>query len=116
MATISGKAAQLDLVIEKNADFSVQLTWTDENNALVDLTSYTADFTAKDTDGNVIINLTELAGITLGGALGTITLDIEDAVTGAYTFDCIDYRLLVTSPTDFVTRLTKGTVSLDVVF
>lgn len=116
MATVSGKAASLDLVIEKNADFSVQLTWTDSLGAAIDLSGYTADLTAKDAAGNTIINLTELAGITLGGVAGTIVIAIEDAVTATYTFDCIDYRLLLTDGSDFVTRLTKGTVTLDVVF
>lgn len=110
-------AAVYNFDIEQGATFSKVVTWYDADGALVDLTSYTAAMKAKvneDDTTPVIIssgdsqNLT----ITLGGALGTITLAMTAAQTAALTFRTAHYDLELTL-TGTVTRLLKGIITLD---
>lgn len=110
-------AAEYNFTIEQGATFSKVITWSDSNGALIDLTSYTAAMKArvnKSDSATVIIssggsqNLT----ITLGGALGTITLAMTAAQTAALSFDKAYYDLELTL-SGTVTRLLKGIITLD---
>ena len=113
MAKIPAKAAQLDIVIEQAAGLDFTLTWLDEEGSPVPLTSYTALLEAKDATGTVILSWTDGNEITLGGTAGTIRVEVDDSITAAYTFDELTHCLKLTSPTSFVTRLIKGSLTLD---
>ena len=86
-------AGTLDFMIEQGATFNLLLTW--EINAVpVNLTGYTARLQARVDieDTETILSLTTGAGITLGGAAGTISLDQSAAQTavlpnGEYVYD-----------------------------
>ena len=102
------------MIIEIGATFGIVITWRDENDALVDLTGYTARMQIRETakDAAQIIELTTENGrIALGGALGTITLSIAVADTEAITDERGAYDLELINPSTEVTRLIKGQVT-----
>ena len=81
----------------------------------IDLTGYDArmQIREKRTSSTFIEELTVgNGGITLGGALGTIALLIDDATTAGYTFKTAVYDLEIISAGSIVTRLLQGTVTL----
>jgi hypothetical protein len=103
-------AGTLDFTIEQGATFNLLLTW-EINDVAVNLTNYTARLAARVDveDTEVILSLTTAnGGITLGGALGTISLDQTATQTtllpaGGYVYDL---ELIAGSGT--VTRLVQG--------
>jgi hypothetical protein len=102
-------AGSFDFTIEQGATFNLLMTYKIDNVA-VNLTGYTARLKARVDveDTEVILSLTtENGGITLGGALGTISLAqtaTETALlqTGSFVYDLE----LITGST--VTRLLQG--------
>ena len=109
-----------NLTIEQGVTLNRVLTWTDSNDALVDLTNYTARAQVRDSKSGStkIVDLTtENGGISLGGAAGTITLTMTDTATAALsalTDGRWDLELISSGGT--VTRLVEGkcTISLEV--
>lgn len=69
-------AGALDFTIEQGATFNLLMTWK-INDVEVNLTGYSARLQARVDveDTETILSLTSGAGITLGGAAGTISLD-----------------------------------------
>jgi hypothetical protein len=106
-------AAVYDFEIEQGASLSVVFTWYDSSNSLVDLTSYTAAMKAKVNvdDTTAVIDSSSNLTITLGGALGTITLIMTASQTAALTFRTTHYDLELTL-NGTVTRLVKGIITL----
>lgn len=101
-------AGTLDFTIEQGATFNLLLTWQ-INNVPVNLTGYTARLQARiDVDEtDTILSLTTGAGITLGGAAGTISLDqtgTQTAILPAGTY-VYDLELILGAA---VTRLVQG--------
>lgn len=113
------KAGLYNITIKQGKHFRVVLTWRDSVNALINLTGYTAVLQArKNVDSPVtLINLTVGSGITLGGTLGTITLNIDSTTTATYTFTNAVYELELTPPNAEKLGLIEGliTVSKEVV-
>jgi len=103
-------AGTYNIICDQGATFGRTITWKDANGDPVDLTNYTARMQVRSivTSDTVAVELTTEDGrITLGGALGTITLTIPATVTddieaGTYAYDLE----LVTGST--VTRLLMG--------
>lgn len=110
-------AGTLDFMIEQGATFNLLLTW--EINAVpVNLTGYTARLQARVDieDTETILSLTTGAGITLGGAAGTISLDQSAAQTAVLPNGEYVYDLELIASNGVVTRLVQGqlTVSAEV--
>jgi predicted MFS family arabinose efflux permease len=107
-------AGSFDFTIEQGATFNLLMTWKIDN-VPVNLTNWTARLQARVDveDTEVVLNLTtENGGITLGGALGTITLNqtaIQTAVlqTGSFVYD-----LELISSVSSVTRLLQGELTI----
>lgn len=116
MATpkLDAQAGKLNIVIEQGSTFNPIFTYKDENDVAIDLTGYTARMQIRSSRTAVgfIEELTTGAGITLGGAAGTIALLISDTDTAAYTFKTAVYDLELISAGGIVTRLLQGTVTL----
>ena len=77
-------AAIYDFEIEQGTTLNKQMVWKDSTGAPVDLSGYTARMQMRPSvsSDTVLLNLTtENGGITLGGALGTITLHFTEANT-----------------------------------
>lgn len=106
-------AGTYDLVIECGATFRRVFTWKDEAGSAINLTGYTAQMQIrKKKDGDILFTLTSADGdIVLGGAAGTITVEIPAAeilntLPAAGVWD-----IELTSGSGFVTRLLEGAVT-----
>ena len=107
------RPGKYDLFILQGATLSAQFIWTDEEDALINLTGYTARLKAREgiDSTNAFLDLTtENGGITLGGAAGTITLNMTAAATAALTTQIGFYDLELISGASFVTRLLQGRI------
>lgn len=107
-------AGTLDFTIEQGATFNLLLTWK-INTVLVNLTGYTARLQARvdveDTE-TVLLLTTENGGITLGGALGTISLDRTATQTTLLPAGTYVYDLELLAGTGTVTRLVQGELNI----
>ena len=102
-----------DITIYQGTTFNQQFTWKDQNNALVNLTGYTARMMARagiDSSTPFITLTTANGGISLGGAAGTITLLMSDASTSALVNGKGVYDLEVINGSGTVTRLLQGNI------
>lgn len=103
-------AGTLDFTIEQGATFNLLLTW-EINDLPVNLTNYTARLQARVDveDTEVILSLTTSnGGITLGGALGTISLDQTATQTTLLPAGGYVYDLELIAGSGVVTRLVQG--------
>jgi hypothetical protein len=109
--------ARYDMTIFQGADFERVLTWSlGEPAVLVNLTGYSARMQLRTYKGSpdVIAELTTDNGsIVLGGAAGTINLDLPATQTEELTPNQYAYDLEVIAPSGFVTRLIEGFVNVD---
>lgn len=110
-------AANHDITIEQGATFTEQWEWQDSAAVPVNLTGYTAKLQIRalpDAASPALVTLTDTAGITLGGATGIITPTITAAVTLTLPIvSALRYDLRMTAPSGKVTRLVKGSASVD---
>jgi hypothetical protein len=104
-----------DLEIKQGATLSLTATWKDSTGTAVNLTGYTARLQVRATydSSSTILSLTSAAGITLGGAAGTIAITATATVTAALTapFSGV-YDLELVSGGGEVTRLLEGTATV----
>jgi len=104
-----------DLEIKQGATLSLTATWKDSAGTAVNLTGYTARLQVRATydSSSTILSLTSAAGITLGGAAGTIAITASAATTAALTapFSGV-YDLELVSGGGEVTRLLEGTATV----
>ena len=108
-----------DLEIKQGATLSLTATWKDSSGTAVNLTGYTARLQVRATydSSSTILSLTSAAGITLGGAAGTIAITASATTTAALTAPWSGvYDLELVSGGGEVTRLLEGiaTVSPEV--
>ena len=106
-------AGSYNFTIEQGATFNLLMTWRIDNVA-VNLTGYTARLQARiDVDEtDTILSLTTGAGITLGGAAGTITLDQTATQTALLPTGEYVYDLELQSSGGIVTRLLQGELNI----
>ncbi len=105
-------AGTYNFTLEQGTTFRRTITWRDQNNALINLTGASAKLQIRDrTTGATIKELTQASGLTLGGAAGTIIINISAADSSAWSFDSAKYDLEVTIASE-VTRLLSGVVTL----
>lgn len=105
-----------NIVVEQGATFRKELTWKDNSGNPIDLTGYTAKMQIRKKHGAAdpaAATLSDADGsITLGGASGTIILNMTSTITAALTLASGFYDLELTSGGGFVTRLLEGTYVL----
>ena len=104
-----------DLEIKQGATLSLTATWKDSSGTAVNLTGYTARLQVRATydSSSTILSLTSSAGITLGGAAGTIAITATATVTAALTAPWSGvYDLELVSGGGEVTRLLEGTATV----
>lgn len=106
-------AGSYNFTIEQGATFNLLMTWKIDN-VPVNLTGYTARLQARiDVDETeTILSLTTGAGITLGGAAGTITLDQTATQTAVLPKGEYVYDLELQSSGGVVTRLLQGELNI----
>jgi hypothetical protein len=106
------------ITVEKGATFTQTMTWKIDSN-VVNLTGYTARLKVR-TDGRtrtpahiLISSLTSTSGITLGGAAGTIRLDLSASQTTSLSPGKYSYDLELESAGGVVTRLVQGNFTVE---
>ena len=106
-------AGAYNFTIEQGATFNLLMTWRIDN-VPVNLTGYTARLQARiDVDETeTILSLTTGAGITLGGAAGTITLDQTATQTALLPKGEYVYDLELQTSGGIVTRLLQGELNI----
>jgi hypothetical protein len=100
-----------DITIYQGTTFNQQFTWKDQNNALINLTGFSARMMARtsiDAAAPFITLTTANGGVVLGGAAGTITLQMNDTQTTALSSTSGVYDLEVIDGVGTVTRLLQG--------
>ena len=117
MATprLSEKAGLLNITIEQGATFNPVFTWKDELGNPIDLSGFSGRMHIRGEieDATTLLEITTAnAYMVLGGALGTITLNVPASITAALDFDTAVYDLELESSGGDVTRLLKGSVGL----
>ena len=104
-----------DLTINQGATFELTVTWKDSAGTAINLTGYSARMQVRETysSSTSIVSLTSGAGITLGGAAGTIAIVISATTTAALTapFSGV-YDLELVSAGGVVTRLLQGAATV----
>jgi len=104
-------AAAHDITIEQGATFVLNLVWRDANDALINISGYTARMQVRATHRSEVKLLdftTENGAITLGGALGTIAVVGLATLTDDVPARPAVYDLELISPSGVVTRLIEG--------
>ena len=101
-------SGRYNLVIEHGSTFQLDLTWTDANGDPVDLSGFSAAMDVRTRDGDLVVDVGADGTITLGGAAGTIAIelplaDVNSLAPGVYVYD-----LLLTSGVGVGTKLLKG--------
>ena len=96
------------MICDQATTFDLQFT-IQTGNTLWDLTNYTATMTIRPFVGSntTTLVLTNGNGITLGGAAGTVDINISAAVTAGFTPSRYAYDFVLDSGT-VVTRLLEG--------
>ena len=108
-------AGSYSFYAEQGATLERVITYTDSAEAIINLTGYTARLQVRATydSSSTILSLTSAAGITLGGAAGTIAITASATTTAALTapFSGV-YDLELVSGGGEVTRLLEGTATV----
>jgi hypothetical protein len=104
-------SCRYDTIINQGADWTRTLTWQTSDGAAVNLTGYTARMQLRAYGRDVVELTTENGRITLGGAAGTVTLNLPAAVTTTMAAVAYDYDLEVVVGIS-VTRLLEGTATV----
>jgi hypothetical protein len=83
---------QSNIVVYRGDDFAMRLVFTDENEAVIDITGWTIFFTVKrrevDPDTKAVISVTiSPTDPTNGIALVTVSNTITDVLSGLYYYD-----------------------------
>ena len=102
-------SAKYNLVCEQATTFNFQFTIKNDSTPW-NLTNYTAVMTVRPFVGastTTVVASTDNGRITLGGALGTVTVTIDATTTGAITAGRYSYDLVLTTGAT-VTRILEG--------
>ena len=104
-----------NLTIYQGGTFTYTITWTDQNNALINLTGYAAELKARSSISDTLpfLDMTSSNGqITLGGAAGTVTLTLTASQTAALPLGTGVYDLKMTSPSGNQDFLLQGSLTI----
>lgn len=112
--TFNMPAAVYNFEVEQGADFDYTLTWYDANRVVKNVTGYSARMKLRQgkpqnpTEALSLVSpVSSGTGITLGGAAGTIRVQIAAAITAGLEPALYSYDLELVNGT-VVTRLMRG--------
>ena len=117
-------AGEYNFTVEQGTTMDIPITWRDGSNNPVNLTGYTARMQARETlaaSTTLFEWTTENSRIELGGATGVITIKATAVETAGFSWPIPAgqtnpqgvYDLELISGTGVVTRLLKGTITID---
>lgn len=109
--------AKLKFTIYQGATFRKRLTWTGPAPTYtpIDLTGCTARMQVRSEIESPAVLLsftTENGGIALGGALGTIDLELGDIASSAVAWDSGVFDIEIVHPGGDVTRVAQGSIGV----
>jgi hypothetical protein len=101
--------ARHTIYLDQGTDFTVHFTWQNEGSP-VDITGYSAALQVRSTvdSETVVIKKTDMNGIALGGAAGTIAVTFNNVATSALAGSSFVYDLELTAPGGDVSRVIQG--------
>jgi hypothetical protein len=108
-------AARRNITIEKGATLRLNYIWKDSTDTPVDLSGYIARMQVRKTftsDTKLLDLTTENGAITLGGALGTISVEADATDTALIEAKTGVYDLELESSIGVVTRFIEGEVTI----
>jgi hypothetical protein len=107
---MSFTAGRYNMNVDQGATFERVITWNDSAGNPVNLGGYTARMQVRQrfVSPTTVLSLTTGSGITLGGALGTITLLASASTTAQIATGEYLYDLELVSGGGVVTRLLQG--------
>jgi len=107
-------SATHDIIVEQGSMFELFFEYRDCEDALIDLTDFTAQMQIREEKDSSIylVEVTDGDGITLGGALGTVLIRIEADITDALDFKkgVYDVELSEAGDTTLTRRVLEGKV------
>ena len=108
-------AGAYDLFIEQGATYDQTFTWNDGGGDPVNLTGYTTRMQIRNSvvAPTIAFDVADSGTITLGGAAGTIRVQIDATSTSEITAGSYVYDLELESGAGVVTRLLQGAVTVD---
>ena len=111
--TVKQNVSKINYELRRGDTFNPTITYKDSNEAVIDLTTYTAKMDIKnEIDGTIIESLTQASGITLTSTSPNISILIDKAVTAAYTITPMVYDLELTDGSGVAKTLMEGTIAL----
>lgn len=110
-------AVTYDFTIEQGATLREIITWTNADGTPINITGWTGRLQARadiDSPTKLLDLTTANGGIIIGGSNGQLTIFMSDTQTSALTWSGSSiYDLELVAPGGDVTRLLKGTITLD---
>jgi len=106
-------ASEYDIAIDQGATYRLRLTYNDPNGSPINLTGMSARMDIRTNIGGTLILAlrSPSSGITLGGAAGTIDIELTADQTALLTKNAV-YDLELVNGSE-VTRIVQGSVTLD---
>lgn len=104
----------LNLTLPQGGTWEVSLTYKASNGTPVNLSGYTARMQVRSSYSSptAVLSLTDTAGITLGGADGTVQIAVSATTSATIEAAQYVYDLEVVSGGGTVTRLVQGTFTV----
>lgn len=103
-----------NFTLEQGATFTREIVYRDSNNALINLTGYSARMQIRPykDSGDILVNATTANGkLSVSGASGKITIVLSPTDTNTISFDEGVYDLEIEDADGAVTRLLEGRVT-----
>lgn len=114
--TYDGRPAQHDLYIVRGDTWTQDFVYESPADTPVDLSGYSARLQIRANrlaSSPALLSVSSAGGeITLGGAAGTIDVEVDALVTAALDFDQARWDLELTSSGGIVTTLIEGNITL----
>jgi hypothetical protein len=110
-------AGKYNMTIEQGSTLNLQLLYKDSNNAIIDLSGYSAkmqiksDFADNSPTTYLTLSSSVGSGLTITPVSGTIDVLIPAESSSLMTFDTAYYDLEITTGS-IVTRVLQGTVKI----
>lgn len=99
-----------NLYIEAGATFTREITYTNDDGTLFDLTDYTAELQVRETASSATATITKTPTISVPD--GTISWTFSAAETSTLTADKYVYALELTKTDGTVIRLVEGNLTI----
>ena len=99
-----------DMYSDQGSDFDTVITYTDDSDVLVNLTGCTARMQVRQfsSSPNARLTLTSSSGITLGGAAGTIRVQISSEALSAVPAGQYAYDIELVDTSSKVLKILSG--------